>query len=697
MKRVTIAVGIVTLGVILALAAYQLRPKPPASELSPAETVELDRLKSELLARRVLGVELDTRQPDKGVRVLVMGGAAARAGIINGDVLLKVGETAVDAFSLWKVLEGASGRIHIETASAVYPVLLLPPGRISDDLERLRSDGAAQLRLGAIMDTLWFNDLERRRNGLQPPLGVRLLPVPRGPALRAGIQPKDILLRIDGKDVSERDLADQLESRRTGERVTLSILREGARLEVPVVLDAFQSFDEKVAGIRAGILGRRWLGALIDENLAIQPKAGSAAERAGLRSGDVLVSVAGRDVTLLSFPDAIPSGSAEVVVRRGTERVSVTVPPGEFTVADDRRAELATLAELYLGVLFEPDQTTLKVVELASRIKSGLEVGDVLSKPATREALADLLAASGREVTVYRGGKEVALTLTHPEIKTYAEKAVEAAGVGAAEVYLGAALDALKVVRSRIPQLRAGDVLLRIDGVDVTAASIGELLARRKPEGDAEVEVLREGGRVVVRIALGDRAGAVAELAAMRARAIAALDFGLAWPGDSKEPMVFAYRGGAAYRAGVRSGDEVRGAAPFVELFGTRAPVTLKTRRGVHRLTPGDLATLDDELEEARRDGVARLVLGVALEGNLRVLDIATGGPGDGRLTAGDEIVGLDGAPIDAAGFVRAVLRLGRTTEIEVQRGGERLKVIVLPEGAAAARQFDEFCSKRKP
>ncbi len=99
----------------------------------------------------------------------------------------------------------------------IVPIDLLPP--IIDDLERFgRVDGPARPWLGAYM--------------ADAPGGVVVTGLaPKGPAQRAGVQPGDVLVEIDGVPVGGlADLYRQLWSTGSaGAKVALGILRDGGR------------------------------------------------------------------------------------------------------------------------------------------------------------------------------------------------------------------------------------------------------------------------------------------------------------------------------------------------------------------------------------------------------------------------------------------------------------------------------------
>jgi serine protease Do len=162
---------------------------------------------------------------------------------------------------------------------------------------------------------------------------------PGSPAEKAGVQPEDVVLSVDGRPIADMgDLTAYVASRAPGSTVKLQVLRGGSERSVSVVLGTFPDEDDSAgddAAERRGQLGmtlqdltpniaqqlelpRGTRGAVVTE---VEP--GEAAEKAGLQARDVIVSVNGTPIESVDeFEAAIararPGGFARLRVRRGS-------------------------------------------------------------------------------------------------------------------------------------------------------------------------------------------------------------------------------------------------------------------------------------------------------------------------------------------------------------------------------------------
>lgn len=150
------------------------------------------------------------------------------------------------------------------------------------------------------------------------------------PAAAAGLLIGDQVLQIDGITVNHPDVAEGLLLARTaGEAVKLSLRRKGKPLELTVTLAAV-SRPRQLASERVS-LGVRLSEPKDEEGTPItQVGNGSPAEKAGLKSGDLLVKVEGQPVSSPTrLADALgdkkPGDTITVVYRRGGKELEAKI------------------------------------------------------------------------------------------------------------------------------------------------------------------------------------------------------------------------------------------------------------------------------------------------------------------------------------------------------------------------------------
>ncbi|HET8818638.1 MAG TPA: DegQ family serine endoprotease [Xanthomonadaceae bacterium] len=172
---------------------------------------------------------------------------------------------------------------------------------------------------------------------------------PGTPADQAGLRPGDVIRSFNGTRVdASSDLPPLVGTLPPGTEVTLSLLRDGTEREVSLELGKLGDIlagaapttapvpaDLNPLGIRGRNLdpeARRDLGLAPDEGVAIAGVDGAAA-RAGLRPGDVVLSVGREPVGTVSELDArlagVPADSTVMLlVRRGGSTQFIAVTPG---------------------------------------------------------------------------------------------------------------------------------------------------------------------------------------------------------------------------------------------------------------------------------------------------------------------------------------------------------------------------------
>jgi serine protease Do len=175
--------------------------------------------------------------------------------------------------------------------------------------------------------------------GLGAPRGALVQGVESGlPADKAGIEPGDIITKVDGKPVEKSsDLPRMVGSTKPGSKVQLQVFRRGAYRDVSVTVVEFEpertvsSAGREAAKPQAapGLLGLGVADLTDVQRRELKVKGGvrvesveGAAAKAGLREGDVLLSLDNTEISSAKQFEALvakldKSRAATVLVRRG--------------------------------------------------------------------------------------------------------------------------------------------------------------------------------------------------------------------------------------------------------------------------------------------------------------------------------------------------------------------------------------------
>ncbi len=178
---------------------------------------------------------------------------------------------------------------------------------------------------------------------LPKPTGALVSGVDKGgPGARAGLEPGDVILALNGKEIaSSVDLPAAVAALPPGENARLRVWRHGSTRELDVRVGKFEDAKQATAETDTVPTGRLGIAARaltaeearrseIKGGVVIEDARGAAA-RAGLRSGDIIISVNGEAVSgVEQLRDLIAKGGKRValLVERGDSRLFVPVELG---------------------------------------------------------------------------------------------------------------------------------------------------------------------------------------------------------------------------------------------------------------------------------------------------------------------------------------------------------------------------------
>jgi S1-C subfamily serine protease len=322
----------------------------------------------------------DGSDSDEGVLIshVEEDSAAAKAGLERGDILLKVGDDAVNSFSdLWGAIKRYDPGDKLEMTVLHGDDLRTLTATLDerDDDPFLGVSTCDVPFAGEVMIDRGPFEFER---DIEIHLGTGALVThvfDDSPAEEAGIKAGDLILSVDGEEISsETDLADLIHAQEPGDRVTLEISRGKDEMTVEVELGenpdvsgqtylgvSYQPFmppmmfdfdgeehfffhDEPSMPFRdmpglpmfenlpEGVENALIIGEVLDD---------SPAESAGLLEDDLIIYLDGKPVTdIEAFVDDIgshdPGDTLTLTILRQDEEIEVVVMLGEHPEDPDK-------------------------------------------------------------------------------------------------------------------------------------------------------------------------------------------------------------------------------------------------------------------------------------------------------------------------------------------------------------------------
>lgn len=258
---------------------------------------------------------------------------------LQTDVAVNPGNSGGPLFNMAGEVIGINSQIYSRSGGYQGLSFAIPIDLAMNVEQQLVKHGKVQRgKLGVTIQEV--NQALADSFGLNKPSGALINAVePGSPAEKAGLKPGDVILAVNDREVGNSgELPAQIATMASGESARLKIWRKGAAQEVLVKIGTFGS-ESRQAKVEApaskGRLGvsvrnlspqeQRQLGS--STGVVVEDAEG-AAGRAGLRAGDVILSINGEAVSSPEQLRAIVSKAgkrAALLIQRGETRIFVPV------------------------------------------------------------------------------------------------------------------------------------------------------------------------------------------------------------------------------------------------------------------------------------------------------------------------------------------------------------------------------------
>ncbi len=262
---------------------------------------------------------------------------------IQTDAAVNPGNSGGPLFNLKGEVIGVNSQIFSRSGGFQGLAFAVPIDVAMQVKDEIQHDGkVSHGRLGISIQEV--NQALAQNFGLKSPSGALVASVEKGsPGDKAGLRPGDVILKFDGKEISRSaDLPPMVSSLKPGSQVTLQVWRDGASTELSAKVGELKDTAVAIAGDKES-LGKAKLGIAVrpltadekrgtdlTDGLVVQEVAG-AAERAGVRPGDVIVAVNNTPVKSVEQLKSLVDKAGKTVallVQRDEARIFIPIELG---------------------------------------------------------------------------------------------------------------------------------------------------------------------------------------------------------------------------------------------------------------------------------------------------------------------------------------------------------------------------------
>lgn len=271
--------------------------------------------------------------------------------LIQTDVAINPGNSGGPLINMRGEVVGINSQIYSRSGGYMGISFAIPIDEAVRVSDSLRASGRViRGRIGVSIDQVTKEVAESI--GLGKPIGAMVRSVESGgPAEKAGVEAGDIITKVDGRTVEKfSDLPRMVGMAKPGAKIMLQVFRRGAYRDVTVAVVEYESAERAASsGGREPAKPPAGLGALglgvaditdaqrrelkIKGGVRIESVDGAAA-RAGVREGDVLLSLDNTEVSSAKQFEALVAKldkgrAVTVLVRRGDTVNFLIIRPGK--------------------------------------------------------------------------------------------------------------------------------------------------------------------------------------------------------------------------------------------------------------------------------------------------------------------------------------------------------------------------------
>ena len=270
-------------------------------------------------------------------------GAGPYDDFIQTDAPINPGNSGGPLFNIRGEVIGVNTAIFSPTGGNIGIGFAVPSAIARSIVQDLLDDGEVKRGwLGVSLQPL--NDELARALGVPDAQGALIAGVePRSPAASGGLRAGDVVTKVGDKKVEDpRDLATAVAEVSPGSSVSLTLLREGDSQQTKITLGSQPNRQARAGRSAPSEPDTDSLGLALqpgrdgDGAVVVQVAPGSVAEDRGMRAGDVILRVGGRDVsTARDVAAAVEAArkagrpSIAIQVERGDARTFLALPLGE--------------------------------------------------------------------------------------------------------------------------------------------------------------------------------------------------------------------------------------------------------------------------------------------------------------------------------------------------------------------------------